>query len=83
VKIIGQVYLGNTHHLFPELTLLQLEIMALYSSGFTQKEIAKQRKTSQQAVSKTLNECRKIFNLENITSIRSVFLARRLLYIAI
>jgi len=73
--------LSNCHKLFPELTIWQLEIIVLYSSGLTQKEIANIKNISKQAVSKALNESKDRYHLENIESIRYVFIARRLSYI--
>ncbi|TDN47445.1 MarR family transcriptional regulator [Scandinavium goeteborgense] len=73
--------LNNCHKLFPELTIWQLEIMVLYSAGLTQKEIASIKKISKQAVSKALNDSKDRYHLENLESIRYVFIARRLSHI--
>ncbi|MGL4723272.1 MAG: hypothetical protein ACRCWW_02010 [Scandinavium sp.] len=75
--------LSNCHKLFPELTIWQLEITVLFSSGLTQNEIARAKNISRQAVSKALNESKKRYQLENIESIRSVFIARRLSYVPV
>lgn len=81
MDILRNGNLSNCHKLFPELTVWQLEIIILYSSGLTQKEISDIKNISKQAVSKALNESKDRYHLETIQSIRSVFIARRLSYI--
>ncbi|QCT18898.1 MarR family transcriptional regulator [Jejubacter calystegiae] len=76
MDILNNNNLNRFHKLFPELTPWQLEIIILYSSGLTQKEISEIKKISRQAVSKALNSCKNIYHLGNLESIRCVFLAR-------
>lgn len=81
MNVIDESYLRRAHRLFPEMTLWQFEIMVLYSSGFTQSEIARNKQISRQAVSKVLNECKDRYRLDKIENVRSVFLVRRFLYL--
>ncbi|MCT4709127.1 hypothetical protein MUA04_02790 [Enterobacteriaceae bacterium H11S18] len=83
MDILNSSVLGNCHKIFPELTKWQLEIIILFSSGLSQGEIAKLKQISKQAVSKALNEGKKIYHLDNVESIRYVFIARRLVFISL
>lgn len=81
MDILRNGNLSNCHKLFPELTIWQLEIIILFSSGLTQKEIAYIKNISKQAVSKALNQSKDRYHLETIESIRYVYIARRLSYL--
>lgn len=79
MSIISEYHLQQIHKSFPEITILQFEVVVMYSAGFKQSEIAKLKKVSRQSICKTLNECKGKFNLENIEQIRCIFLTRILL----
>lgn len=83
MEILNDRILSDCHKLFPELTIWQLEITVLYSSGLTQSEIAKIKQISKQAVSKALNESKKRYRLDRVESIRCVFIARRLSFLPV
>lgn len=70
----------HLRNIFPELTDIQLETLMLFSSGFLTKEIASRRCVTVQAVTKTLSECNKKFEITNKSSLRNIFLIRVLMY---
>jgi DNA-binding NarL/FixJ family response regulator len=70
----------HLRNIFPELTDIQLETLMLFSSGFLKKEIASRRCVTVQAVTKTLTECNRKFEISNKESLRNIFLIRVLIY---
>lgn len=65
--------------LFPELTLLQVTDTCLYSSGATYKETGELRGVSAETIKKSLEAARKRLVINNLQSLRLVFLTRVIL----
>lgn len=62
--------------LFPELTLLQVTDTCLYSAGATYKETGELRGVSAETVKKSLEATRKRLDINNLQSLRLIFLSR-------
>lgn len=65
--------------LFPELTQLQVTDTCLYSAGATYKETGELRGVSAETIKKSLEAARKRLDINNLQSLRLIFLSRVML----
>lgn len=65
--------------LFPKLTQLQVTDTCLYSAGATYKEIGELRGVSPETIKKSLEAARKRLEINNLQSLRLIFLSRVML----